>query len=395
MIEAQQGDENLLRELQELRLGRRRDETLLAERIQIENSLVERVKELNCLYGITRLAQRHDMPLPELAKEIASLICASWQYPEITCASIVIDEQCYAAPNYQRTHLRQAHPIFVLGEIVGEVDVCYLEARPESDEGPFLKEERHLIDAVGDLLGRIVEKRRVEEQMRALSSALIMAQENERQRIARELHDHLAQDLAMAKLDLERIRCAHSADQAQQNHIEAVGARISAAIASIRCLAYGLLPIGLTELGLVESVLSYCGEFSQRHGVEVEVFADGIDKLTLDFETQINLYRLIQEALTNTRKHAKAAKASIRLIGSYPNLLLRIEDDGCGSDMNKCLAKAGRDKLMGLWSMRERVRLLGGKITFRSKPGAGMRITVEVPCSRRRLDAHKKTYADR
>jgi signal transduction histidine kinase len=372
-------------------LDQRRYEALLAEHKRVESALLERVKELNCLYGVSRLAQRQDMPLADLATQIAALICASWQYPEIACASIRIDGRLYATSDYRPSPLRQAHPIVAQGEPVGEVEVCYLEQRPECDEGPFLKEERHLITAVAELLGRIVERRRVEEQMRALSSELIMAQENERRRIASELHDHLTQDLVLTKLDLEQARQSSEQNPALRQKLESVAERLSEAINSIRDLAYGLLPLGLTELGLVECVLNYCSEFSLRYGLEVEVFADGMDKLVLDFDTQINLYRLIQEALANARKHAKAAKVVIRLIGSYPSVLLRIEDDGRGVDMGKCLAKAGREKRMGMWSMRERVRLLDGKITFRSKPGAGMRILVEAPCTRRGSAGEQKT----
>lgn len=374
-------------------LDARRYEALLAEHQRVESALLERVKELNCLYGVSRLAQRQDMPLAELATEIAALICASWQHPEIACASIRIDGRLYATSNYRPSSLRQAHAIVAQGEPVGEVEVCYLEERPECDEGPFLKEERHLVNAVAELLGRIVERRRVEEQMRALSSELIMAQENERRRIASELHDRLIQDLVMAKLDLEQARRENERDPSLGQKLESLSERLGSAIDSIRDLAYGLLPLGLTELGLVECALNYCSEFSLRYGLEVELFADGMDKLILDFDTQINLYRLIQEALANARKHAKASKVVIRLLGSYPSVLLRIEDDGRGVDMAKCLAKAGREKRMGLWSMRERVRLLDGKITFRSKPGAGMRILVEAPCTRRGSAGEQKTNA--
>ena len=384
----------LLRELHELRQGRDRCEAVLGERKCIEGALLERVKELNCLYGITRLAQKDGLSLDDLMQETTQLICASWQYPEITCAAVTVPGQCRATPDFVRTAWCQASNIRVQGEPAGEVEVCYLEARPDCDEGPFLQEERHLIDAVADLLGRIVSQRRTEEQMRALSRELIKAQENERQRIARELHDHLAQDLSMIKVGLERLWAAHPPTEAAESQAADVTERLSTAIASIRDLAYGLLPPGLTELGLVDTVLRHCEEFSLRHGIAVEVFADGMEGLSLDFDTQINVYRLIQEALTNARKHAAASKVTLRLIASFPDLILRIEDDGRGVDLDKCLAKAGREKRMGLWSMRERARLLGGKISFRSKPGTGMRILAEIPCLRRTRGA-QKTHPDR
>ncbi len=360
----------------------------LAQSQKTQHDLLERIKELNCLYGITRLAQQREQPLEELLTGIAELIRASWQYPDIACASIRLGDAMHNSGNFKRTQWCQTSPIVIGAEECGAVDVCYLEERPEFDEGPFLREERSLIDAVADQIGRIVAQRRAEEQMRALSQELIMAQENERQRIARELHDHLAQDLSLARADLERIGCGLPESGPWRAQAGVIAERLGTAIRSIRDLAYGLLPPGLTELGLVETVLAHCEDFSLRNGIAVDVFADGLNGVSFDFDTQINIYRLIQEALNNVRKHAKASRVTIRLLGSYPNLLVRIEDDGCGADMDRCLAQAGRTKRMGLWSMRERVRLLGGKLSFRSKPGQGLHIRIETPLNR---SSHERT----
>jgi signal transduction histidine kinase len=390
--DAKKSREELLAELRLLRQGRDSCEVALSERTRMQKELVERVKELDCLYGITRLAQSREKPLPELLGGIAELICASWQYPEVTCSRITIGGEHYASPHFRRTHWRQAAPVRLLGERSGQVEVCYLEERSECHEGPFLLEERHLIDAVADLVGRIVNQRRAEEQVRTLARELIMAQENERQRIARELHDHLTQDLAGVRGGLERLLAAHPPSEACKPQAADVLERLSAAISSIRDLSYMLLPMGLTELGLVHTVLRHCEEYSQRNGIAVEVFADGMEGIKLDFETQINLYRIIQEALTNVRKHAAASRVVVRLLASHPHLLLRVEDDGRGARMEECLARAGRERRIGLWSMRERVRLLGGKISFVTRPGAGMRIRVEVPLRRKR---GSKAHPDR
>ena len=367
---------------EEFPISRESWQDFVAQRRRTESALLERIKELNCLYGITRMAQRADQPLDELLTGIAGLIPASWQYPDIACAAIRLSDDVHSSANYRPTPWRQTSPVVIGGESCGEVEVCYLEERPPSDEGPFLREERNLIDAVSDLVGRIVAQRRAEERMRALSRELIMAQENERQRIARELHDHLAQDLSLAKADLERIHCSLSAEGPCRTQTAAIADRLAAAIRGIRDLAYGLLPPGLTELGLVETVLAHCEDFSLRHGIVVDVFADGLAGVDFDFDTQINIYRLIQEALNNVRKHARASRAVIRMLGAYPSLIVRIEDDGCGMDLESCQAQAGRSRRMGLWSMRERVRLLGGTISFKSRPGQGLQIRIETPLNR-------------
>lgn len=350
-------------------------QTVLDERLAIERALRERIKELHCLYGITRLAQERTTPLPELLARMAELICASWQYPEITCARIRLGAHDHTTANWRPSPWRQTSPMRIRGEIVGEVEVAYLEERPACDEGPFLAEERSLIDAVAELLAHIVEQRWTDELMGALSRELIMAQENERQRIARELHDHLAQELSLAVSELRRLSQVLPDPKAARP----IQTTLEAAIASIRDLAYGLLPPGLSELGLVETLASLCEDTSVRAGIPITFTADGTSGLSLPFDTQINLYRLIQEALTNIRKHARATRAAVRLIGAYPSLLVRIEDNGQGMDLDTRMTQAARERRMGLWSMQERVRLMNGTITLRSKPGAGMRIVVEIP----------------
>jgi signal transduction histidine kinase len=104
-----------------------------------------------------------------------------------------------------------------------------------------------------------------------------------------------------------------------------------------------------------------------------------MDRLNLDFDTKINLYRLVQEGLNNVRTHADARLVTARLIASSPNIILRIEDDGKGFDMRERMTTMDHEKRMGLRSMEERVGLLGGKITIRSRPSQGTRIFIEVP----------------
>jgi hypothetical protein len=144
------------------------------QRRRTENALLERIKELNCLYGITRLAQRTEQPLDELLTDIAALIPASWQYPDIACACIRLGEGRYGSPNFRPTPWRQSSPIVIHGEGCGEVEVCYLEERPDCDEGPFCARS-----AASSTPWRPGRPHRGpapgEERMRALSQELIMA----------------------------------------------------------------------------------------------------------------------------------------------------------------------------------------------------------------------------
>ena len=101
--------------------------------------------------------------------------------------------------------------------------------------------------------------------------------------------------------------------------------------------------------------------------------------MNLDYNTKINLYRLLQEGLSNVRKHADAGNITVRLISSFPHIILRIEDDGKGFDLKERSAKAAVEKRMGLRSMNERARLLQGRMDIESNPGKGTKVIIKIP----------------
>ncbi|UCH86790.1 MAG: response regulator [Dehalococcoidia bacterium] len=146
-----------------------RTEQALSERT---HHLSERVKELNCLYGISRLVERADFSLEQFLQGTVELIPPAWQYPEVTCARIMLEDQEFRTGNFRESNWRQTADIIVLGQRLGIVEVCYLEERPKSDEGPFLKEERNLINAIAERLGRVTERGRAQERIREHSAFL-------------------------------------------------------------------------------------------------------------------------------------------------------------------------------------------------------------------------------
>ena len=129
------------------------------------NELNERVKELNCLYGISKLVENNGRSLEEVLQGTVELIPPSWQFPEITCSRIVIQDKAFATKNFKESSWKLSSDIIVHGERFGAVEVCYLEERNEFDEGPFLTEERSLINAIAEGLGRIVERNMSEEAL--------------------------------------------------------------------------------------------------------------------------------------------------------------------------------------------------------------------------------------
>ena len=130
------------------------------------HDLGERIKELNCLYGISKLAERSDLAHDETFQGVVDLIPPSWQYPDITCARIVVNGREFRTENFATPASSQSADILVHGQAVGYVEVGYQEEKPGAGEGPFLAEERTLLDAIAEQLGRIVDRLQAEEKIR-------------------------------------------------------------------------------------------------------------------------------------------------------------------------------------------------------------------------------------
>ena len=219
-----------------------------------------------------------------------------------------------------------------------------------------------------------------EKHIHSLSQELIKIQETERQRISRDLHDNVAQELASLKIGCDMLfDCPEKVDPDLAAKIRGFSRVLQNSIMSIRNLAYDLRPPGLDQLGIVSTIANYCDEFSERNGIPVDFFSAGMTELRLRPETEINLYRIVQEALYNVKKHAGAGQVVIRLIASFPSIILRIEDNGSGFDLKQRIETSYAEKRMGLRSMEERALLLKGVIRISSRQGKGTKIMVEIP----------------
>jgi PAS domain S-box-containing protein len=129
------------------------------------SELEERVKELNCLFEISRLVEKRKLTLDEIFRGIINLIPSAWRYPHITCARITLNEKELETANFKQSRWQQTSDIIVHAVIIGKIVVGYLEERPEHDEGPFLKEERALLDAIAERVGRIIERKWAQEAL--------------------------------------------------------------------------------------------------------------------------------------------------------------------------------------------------------------------------------------
>jgi signal transduction histidine kinase len=179
MKEKDKTKEELINELVELRQRVTKLEALEIEGKRTEDALRkrthdlgERVKELNFFFALSELIEKQDISLEEIFQGIVNLIPPAWQYAEITCARITVDGQEFRTENFRETYWKLARDINVHGDQIGSMEVCYLEERPEGDEGPFQKEERSLINAIAERLGKIIERKRGEEALRKSSEEL-------------------------------------------------------------------------------------------------------------------------------------------------------------------------------------------------------------------------------
>ncbi len=201
---------------------------------------------------------------------------------------------------------------------------------------------------------------------------VVAAQELERRRLSRELHDETGQTLTSVLLGLQAIADAPASDRVGAE-IERLRELVTQALQDVRRLAVELRPKALDDFGLLPALKRLGSGFSEQTGIRVEVESLlGEDRLPSEIETA--LYRIVQESLTNVIKHARASSVSVLVTRKSGSVIAVIEDDGRGFD-----AGAGRDEGLGLVGMEERVALLDGRLQIESSEGAGTTIVAEVP----------------
>lgn len=259
----------------------------------------------------------------------------------------------------------------------------------------MVKERTAELDAKNEELSREVKECEwAEERIHNLYHQLVKSQELERQRISYDLHDNVAQDLFSLKIALDTLfdnrQCASAEIREKILKLSGVVKRV---IASIRGIVYELSPQKLRHVGLLPTISRYCEDFSREYGLTVDFFPAGMDNLSMDFDIEITLYRILQECLNNVRKHANATSVTIKLVMSFPNIILRIKDNGKGFDVLKELAKAADNRHMGIQSMEERVAILKGTLRIDSRPMQGTEVMIEIPW-RERKDERKENHLD-
>jgi PAS domain S-box-containing protein len=245
------------------------------------------------------------------------------------------------------------------------------------------EEDFHLLGSLGNFLGGAIENTRLiqtihkhREELKGLTAKLFQSQEVERRRIARELHDEAGQALTGINFAMETIEKSALMDpDLVKGLISDVKKQINRTYQEMRRLSYRLHPPLLSDLGLEPALDAYLRRISKHSELNIDFKMVGFEE-RLDRETETVLYRLSQEALTNTLKHANAKHFRLSIIKSYPHIIFAAEDDGSGFD---CAEVTKNKDTLGLLSMRERASMLGGDFSLRSSKGKGTRLRIGIP----------------
>jgi len=389
--------------------------------------LRERVKELNALHRTASILQKpHTTPRKALSNLVAN-IPAAWQYPEIAAARIKYDGITAASRNFKRTRWVLAAEFRTTPGKRGTIEVAYLEKRAAMHEGPFLAEERALINSLAEMLEsyftrkftedqllnskrelqqRVVERtgelvrvnralqkevaerrrserdiRQYQKQLTSLASELSLAEERERRAIASNLHDHIGQALAVVKMKFLQLHC-NSVLCKFKDTIEDIRVHLDEAIETTRSLTFELSPPVLYELGLVPALQWLAEEFQQKYRIAVEVTTEG-DGRPLRDELKATLFKAARELLFNAAKHARVSQVWVRTAWDNHYIKIEIRDNGVGFDASQVSPINIKRSGFGLFSVKERMGYIGGRLEIDSMPGRGARATLVAPLGAR------------
>jgi signal transduction histidine kinase len=233
-----------------------------------------------------------------------------------------------------------------------------------------------LISIIVSLLVNRTRRMKAEQEARDLAGKILTVQEDERRYLAREIHDDLSQRLAASAIVAGNLQQKLHQTPEVREELGRLGGNLITICDDMHRLSRQMSPAILDDFGLSDALRAECDRVADRDGIEA-VFRSGDVPPEVPHDIELGLYRIAQEALWNTSKHAKADRVAVDLLADPEFICLEIRDDGCGFDPGLVTAKQG----LGLASMRERARLLGGTIVIDAAPGAGVQISVRIPLS--------------
>ena len=322
------------------------------------------------------------LPLEIGAREVATA------FHGCPCTTALREKQALVVtPLPERCPLRDARtitahatvPILAHDRVLGVLGVA------SKDAAALSADEVKLLEAVGQQLGVAIENARLWDDLREkervrgqLLDKVIVAQEEERKRIARELHDDTGQAITSLMVGLRA--ASDACEPSVRARLEPLREIAAQTLESVKRMARELRPALLDDLGLAAALERYVASYRTNFGLNVDLQMAGFSRDgRLPSKVELALYRIIQESLTNIAKHARAKNVSIVVERKARSVVAIVEDDGCGFDVRAVLDSPNEETKLGLHGMRERAELLGGKLQIESTPGAGSSVFVEIP----------------
>lgn len=369
--------------------------------------LAERVKELNCLYGISRLFENERSSTDNILQGVVKLIPPAWQFPDITYAIIKLKDKEFKTPNFRKIGWKQSQEILVDGKPAGVIEVGYLGQKPNCDEGPFLKEERDLIRVIAERLGHIIEHKNAEDNLKSMYHR------------ERELHEKLQIEMKR-RIDLTR-KLIHElktpltsllassqmlCDEEQNQKLVRLAKYIWQGANSLNNRIEELHDLNRGETGslklilkkvnirdLLHSLVERSSALSQQYGMTIELDIEGrVPIMQADPE---RISQIILNLINNACKYAKSGKrVIIKARREEDTILLEVKDFGPGitGEKQKTLFDPAyqlteKDDLsgglgIGLILCKMLVELHGGRIWFKGQAGKGSSFFFTIPIRR-------------
>jgi signal transduction histidine kinase len=253
--------------------------------------------------------------------------------------------------------------------------------------------EKSLRKSEGHYAQLLEQSRRMQEQLRLLSRQLLLAQEEERKKISRELHDVIAQTLTSINVQLATLKKEAALDaRGIERNIARTQRLVEKSVDVVHRFARELRPTVLDDLGLIPALHTFMKNFRKETGVRVSLSAfAAVEEVNGDRRTV--LYRIAQEALTNVARHAQASHVEVRIQKVDGGVCMKIKDDGKGFQEQR-LAGGRESKRLGMVGMRERLEMVGGQLTVTSTPGKGTTVVAQVPLTDRAWGGARRNSTD-
>ncbi|MDD5703790.1 MAG: HAMP domain-containing sensor histidine kinase [Dehalococcoidales bacterium] len=380
------------------------DDSKIADVYELAHRLDERVKELNCLYGISRLAEDRQLSIDDFLQRVVDIIPQSWQHTQSTCARIQLTDKEVSTSNFLQTRWCQFETITVNGKYFGKIEVCYTAEMPVSDEGPFLKEERHLIRAVAERLGHIIERNLAdaelkkwyeeEKRLRQRLEQEIQWRVNFTRNLIHELKTPLTSLVATSQLLYEEeaesklgrlARYVWEGANNLNNRIDELHDIVRGEMGSI---SFNPKPCYIGQL--LDDIITETKPLAEQYDMEVEI------KLPLQlpqvYADPVRIRQVLLNLLNNSFKYATEGKrviikASVR--NSYVSIEVRDFGPGIGDLEQAQLFDPGYQDVrhskrsgglgIGLSLCKILVELHGGKIWISDKAGKGTSVIFTLP----------------